>query len=95
MPLIHASHILLPSRKIAARLYPRLVAQELSFTEAVTRYSICVSKSHEGDLGFIAPGLLERDFERGLWDAPVACPSEPFQSSLGWHIVWIHRKVWP
>jgi parvulin-like peptidyl-prolyl isomerase len=95
MPLIHASHILLPSRKIAVRLYTRLVNHELTFEDAVTRYSICASKAHEGDLGFMAPGLLARDFEQELWQAPIAQLSEPFASSQGWHIVWVHQKVWP
>lgn len=95
MPLIHASHILLQSAKIANRLYPRLIKAELSFSDGVLRYSVCASKAHEGNLGFIAPGLLDASFEQGLWQAPIAALSSPFQSKYGWHIVIVHQKVWP
>lgn len=92
MPLIHASHILVSSFKKAKRLKARLDEQDLSFEQAVERYSDCPSKSHKGDLGWFAPGVLPVQFEKAVWQSPVQTLSDPCETEFGWHLFWIHEK---
>lgn len=93
MPLIHCSHILLNSEKKAKRLKARLSENDLTFVEGVERYSECPSKAHQGDLGWMAPGVLPPLFEKGLWNAPIAQVSEPYFSEFGWHLVVVHQRI--
>ena len=93
MPLIHASHILLSSEKKAKRLKARLDDQDLTFEQAVERYSDCPSKVHQGDLGWFAPGVLPVKFEQAVWQAPINRVSEPQCSEYGWHLFWVHQRI--
>lgn len=95
MPLIHASHILVSSLKKAKRLKARLDEQDLSFEQAVERYSDCPSKTHMGDLGWFAPGVLPTRFEQAVWKAPLQQISDPCETEFGWHLFLVHEKNQP
>jgi peptidyl-prolyl cis-trans isomerase C len=93
MPLIHASHILVSSAKKARRIKARLDEQDLTFEQAVERYSDCPSKQHQGDLGWFAPGVLPLQFEKALWHSPINQISDPEPTEFGWHLFWVHQRT--
>lgn len=94
MPLIHISHVLLSSEKKAKRLQARLEAEDLTFAQAVERYSICPSQAHQGDLGWFSAGVLPVEFERAAWQAPIGRVSAPCCTEYGWHLFWVHEKIY-
>lgn len=93
MPLIHTSHILLTSYKKARRLKARLDQAELTFEQAVERYSKCPSRHHKGDLGWFSAGVLPTQFERAVWSSPIQQLSEPQHTEFGWHLFYVHQRT--
>jgi peptidyl-prolyl cis-trans isomerase C len=91
--LIQVSHILQTSEKKAKRLKARLDVAELSFEQAVERYSDCPSKVHQGHLGWFAPGILPSAFDSAVWQAPLKQVSEPAKTEFGWHLFYVHNKT--
>ncbi len=96
---IEAAHILIrnrhngmivPDAEARCRaIYKALLSGEQSFEDAVIQYSEdAQSKTVKGRLGFFGIGQYEQSFE----DAAFMIPndgeySNPFESSVGWHII--------
>lgn len=49
------------------------------------------SRGDGGDIGWIEQGLLDADFERGLYALEVGGVSEPVRSSDGWHVIQLRE----
>lgn len=63
------------------------------FTELAKKYSEGPDAENGGMLGFIGKGTLsELSFEEKAFATPIGEYSEPFLSSLGWHIVKVLSK---
>jgi peptidyl-prolyl cis-trans isomerase SurA len=75
------------------KCYQELEAKSLTFEDAVKHFSKDEStKNSGGYVGFISALQTECHIEDVLYKTPVGKYSEPFKSSLGWHIVKVISK---
>ena len=97
----HARHILIIGDDPAALNQARVRLEQLreriengeSFTELAAAHSDDKgSASSGGDLGWVSPGVMVREFEEQMDQLQPDQISEPFRSRFGWHIVQVLER---
>lgn len=89
-----ASHILLETEEDAAAALERIRAGE-DFATVAMDTSTGPSGPDGGDLGCTTLGNYVPEFAAGAFDAEVDVPTEPVQSSFGWHIILVTERTEP
>ena len=69
-----------------------LIIEGMSFSEAAERYSEDGSAASKGDLGWLSPGDTIPEFEIEMDNLELNEVSEPFKTSLGWHLIQINDR---
>ncbi|MBC7467440.1 MAG: peptidyl-prolyl cis-trans isomerase [Bdellovibrio sp.] len=83
----HAAHILVKHAYEAEDLIKKL-AEGKSFEELATKFSNCQSAKNQGDLGQIAFGKADPDFEEAVeLLKPGQITKKPIRSRFGFHII--------
>lgn len=83
----HVAHILLPTRHEAEDVLRKL-SEGKSFEELARKYSSCSSAQSGGDLGPIALGKADPDFEEAaLLLKPEQTSKAPLRTRFGFHII--------
>ncbi len=91
---VHARHIVLHREDyspadavtILLNLRNRLLAEELSWKEAVARYSSCAGND---DLGVFPRGVMVEAFEEVAFDAPEGTITDVVETPIGWHLIQV------
>ncbi len=89
-----ASHILLDTEEDAQAALERVQAGE-DFAEVAGDVSTGPSGPDGGDLGCALLGNYVAEFAQGAFEAEVGVPTEPVQSSFGWHIILVAERTDP
>ncbi len=83
----HVQHILVQHQYEAEDLLKKLQAGS-SFEELAKRFSLCPSATVGGDLGLIAIGKADPDFEEeALRMKPKQISSKPLRTRFGYHLI--------
>ena len=69
-----------------------LITEGMSFSEAAEKYSEDGSAANKGDLGWLNPGDTIPEFEKEMDNLEINEVSEPFKTSLGWHLIQINDR---
>lgn len=100
---VKASHILIgPSRNAngdeveKARTKALQISNELKnggdFAELAKKNSICATAANGGDLGYIQPGFMPKDFNTVAFALKPGETSEPVRTQHGFHIIRVYEK---
>lgn len=89
-----ASHILADSEDDALAALDRVQAGE-DFAEVAMDVSTGPSGPDGGDLGCNLLGNFVPEFAQGAFEAEIGVPTEPVQSSFGWHIIMVTERNQP
>ena len=89
-----ASHILLDTEEDAQAALERVQSGE-DFAEVAADVSTGPSGPDGGDLGCALLGNYVPEFAQGAFDAEVGVPTEPVQSSFGWHVILVSERTDP
>lgn len=88
---VKASHILVNSQELAAKIKKEITAGK-SFAQAAREYSACPSKDEGGDLGYFCRGMMVPEFEQAAFVLPVGRLSDPVETQFGWHLILVTDK---
>jgi peptidyl-prolyl cis-trans isomerase C len=84
----HVRHILLRHQYEAEDVLRKLVAGE-SFESLARKFSTCPSSAQGGDLGTLAFGRADSDFEEEVTRLKIGETStSPVRTRFGYHIIW-------
>ncbi len=87
MKSYHVHHILVSQKYEAEDLLKKL-AEGKSFADLAKKFSSCSSAASGGDLGVIALGKTDADFEEAaLLLKPAEITKKPIRSRFGFHII--------
>ena len=90
----HVLEILTSDRAEAERIRAELEDGDIQdFKERAKRYSVGVTASLGGDLGFFRRGDLPEDFEKAIFSLKPGQLSAPFKSDHGFHIFLIEEWI--
>ncbi|NOX98305.1 MAG: hypothetical protein GXP30_00970 [Verrucomicrobia bacterium] len=74
-------------------IYNQLTSGKIDFVDLAKTYSEDErSKVQGGELGWFSPRRMPEDFMKQVVPLQQGVPSEPFHTSLGWHIVEVSDK---
>ncbi len=90
-----ASHILVDDEAGAAALSRAARAGANFAAMAATASTDRGSAEQGGDLGCFAQGMMVPEFEAAAFAAEPGVATEPVQSSFGWHVILVERRVPP
>lgn len=77
----------------ATEIHRKLTSGEATFEALAAKLSEDErSNKAGGNLGWLSRDRLPADFAEKVFALPLAKPSEPFRTKLGWHIVVVHEK---
>ena len=89
-----ASHILTDTEEEAQAALERVQAGE-DFAAVAQEVSTGPSGPNGGDLGCADLGGYVLEFAQAAFDAEVGVPTEPVQSSFGWHVILVTERTEP
>lgn len=89
-----ASHILLDTEEDAQSALERVQGGE-DFADVAVDVSTGPSGPTGGDLGCALLGNYVPEFAQGAFEAEVGVPTEPVQSSFGWHVILVNERTDP
>ncbi len=85
---LHAAHILVQSRKEAAKIANEATPE--NFAKLATEFSKDPgSAKNGGDLGVIPAGQLDKDFVAAALKLSPGQISEPVHTTFGWHVIML------
>ncbi|KAJ8902877.1 hypothetical protein NDN08_006197 [Rhodosorus marinus] len=84
--LVKVKHILVETREQAENALKK-VENGLSFGAVAAEMSSCPSKNTGGELGWIAPGKTDKDFERAAFSTDAVGKRQIIQSKHGFHVM--------
>lgn len=71
----------------------KIVAGEISFSQAAREHSKAPSATHGGELGWVQyAGDLPRAVADAAFTSEMKKPIGPIQSPSGWHLIWVEEK---
>ena len=101
VPQTRTRHILLKSSEIrtlaesqdfAAQLRERALNGE-DFDDLARQYSDDIGSAQEGgDLDWVNPGQMVKEFQQTMDITEIGAISEPFESQFGWHILQVQDR---
>src|SRR5439155_10599296 len=62
------------------------------FAQAARQYSEDASGRSGGDLGWLAKGQLDPDFEAAAWGLPLGMVSGVVETKFGYHLILVENK---
>ena len=68
------------------------ILEGMSFSDAAEKYSEDSSAANKGDLGWLSPGSTIPDFEKEMDKLDLNEISQPFKTSLGWHLIQVSDR---
>jgi peptidyl-prolyl cis-trans isomerase C len=84
---LRASHILV-NHLFEAEDILRLLGEGKDFAKLAIQFSKCSSAKEGGDLGFIAPGKMDEDFEEAVLALRIGEQTKkPVRTKFGYHII--------
>tara|TARA_Y100001968_G_scaffold332653_1_gene391677 strand:+ start:865 stop:2817 length:1953 start_codon:yes stop_codon:yes gene_type:complete len=98
---VHASHILFPIKdhKDSLDIYKKALSVkssiergEITFLEAVNKYSDEIAKNNNGDLGYFTAFDMVYSFETASYNTSIGKVSDPVKTKFGYHLVKVHDK---
>jgi peptidyl-prolyl cis-trans isomerase C len=85
---VHIKHILLASKDEAKKVASSLKKKKSSFDKMAKKFSLDKSSSESGgDLGYVIPEKLDKDFSDKVLELKKGQISNPIKTQFGWHIV--------
>jgi len=84
--LVKVKHILVESKEQAENALKKVEAGA-SFGAVAAEMSLCPSKNTGGELGWIAPGKTDKDFERAAFSSEAVGKRQIIQSKHGFHVM--------
>lgn len=94
-PTVSAKHILVDTTEKAAEAKKEIDNKELTFEEAVEKYSTCPSKEEGGNLGVFGRGMMVPEFEDAAFSLEIGVVSEPVKTQFGYHLILVDAKNEP
>lgn len=90
---IKASHILLRTEEEANKIFVQVKYNKKRFSTLAKQESIDRSTANNGgSLGYIVQGQMLKEFENKAFSGNKNEILKPFQTKLGWHVVYIEDK---
>jgi hypothetical protein len=90
----HVLEILTSDRLEAMRIRKELEDGDIrDFKDRARKYSVGVTASTGGDLGFFRRGDLPEDFEKAIFSLKPGQLSEPFKSDYGFHVFLVEEWI--
>ena len=83
-------HIVVKTQEEAQGLHVRLKAGE-NFEKLASEHNIDGTKDREGDLGWIARGVMVREFEQAAFSLPKGKVRDIVKTSFGWHLIRVEE----
>jgi heme oxygenase len=78
----------------AKTIYNRIFSGELTYEEALSIYGESpVSKIKGNEMGQIYFGLMPKNFNNAVWSSTEGKLLEPLESSMGFHVIIVDRKI--
>mmetsp|Transcript_6255 Transcript_6255/g.26491 ORF Transcript_6255/g.26491 Transcript_6255/m.26491 type:complete len:256 (-) Transcript_6255:2451-3218(-) len=84
--LVKVKHILVETKEQAENALKK-VETGMSFGAVAAEMSSCPSKNNGGELGWIAPGKTDKDFERAAFNTDAVGKCQIIQSKHGFHVM--------
>lgn len=88
---VRASHILVPSEKLANKIMKKINAGK-DFAQLAKKYSECPSGNNGGDLGFFSRGKMVPEFENAAFTMEIGQVSTPVKTQFGYHLIKVTAK---
>lgn len=89
-----ARHILVETEEEAASVKNMIENEELSFTEAASKFSIDTgTKDNGGDLGEFSRGQMVPEFSNAVFDSEIGVITDPVKSDYGYHLILVDNKT--
>jgi peptidyl-prolyl cis-trans isomerase C len=90
---IKASHILLGTEEEANKVFARVRYNKKRFSTLAQQESLDKSTAKNGgNLGYIVQGRMLKEFEDKAFSGNKNEILKPFQTKLGWHVVYVEDK---
>ena len=90
----NARHILVETEEEAASVKNMIENEELSFTEAASKFSIDTgTKDNGGDLGEFSRGQMVPEFSNAVFDSEIGVITDPVKSDYGYHLILVDNKT--
>lgn len=91
--VVNASHILVDTEELAAEIYAKITAGEISFEDAAKEYSSCPSKANGGSLGDFTKGQMVPEFDNVVFSMQVGeITAAPVKTQFGYHLIKLNSK---
>ncbi len=87
------SQILLKEKEDARKVYAEINKDKNKFDEFAAIYNTDVYRAKYGSLGWVERGDLPPELENLIFKQRVNRISKPIQTSFGFHIFWVKKKV--
>ncbi len=89
-----ARHILVETEEEALNVKNMVENEELSFTEAASKFSIDTgTKDNGGDLGEFSRGQMVPEFSNAVFDSEIGVITNPVKSDYGYHLILVDNKT--
>ena len=90
---VNASHILVATEELAAKIYEDISAGKISFEDAARENSSCPSKENGGNLGDFGKGQMVPEFDSAVFAMEVGeITSTPVKTQFGYHLIKLNAK---
>jgi EpsD family peptidyl-prolyl cis-trans isomerase len=87
------THELMGNNRAAAETNTAEPQRVTQFAQLAGKYSEDDATSQSGgDLGWLAKGQLDPDFEAAAWGLPIGVPSGLVETKFGYHIIFVEGK---
>lgn len=89
-----ARHILVETEEEALNIKNMIENEELSFTEAASKFSIDTgTKDNGGDLGEFSREQMVPEFSNAVFDSEIGVITDPVKSDYGYHLILVDYKT--
>jgi len=91
---VKVNHILVDNEETAKEIYQQLQGHPEKFAALAKEKSLHeASKDKGGDLGYLSRGQMSPEFDRVAFAMAKGEISEPVQTRLGWHVIYLEDKT--
>ena len=87
-----ARHILVESEAFCEELKAKIAGGE-DFAEVARAHSTCPSSRQGGELGEFGPGQMVKEFDTGVFSAPVIEVQGPVKTQFGYHLLEVTSRT--
>lgn len=87
--MVSVKHILVESQEEAYNVKNEIENNQISFSDAALKYSMCPSNMNGGSLGTFGRGKLTASFEEAAFNAKINILTDPVETEFGFHIILV------